>query len=96
MKNDFIYFKGPSREKIEAKLVNMSLKKQFDKAIDNNISWLAQRCIEKGIDPSVFNNFAIWCASYNEHIKIVKLLLNDKRVIDKLSKNELYFYKNLK
>jgi ankyrin repeat protein len=80
MNEDLIYFKGPSKEKLEARLVNMSLEDQFKKAIENNQVWLVQRCIDNGVDPSVGNNCAIQWASYYGYLEVVKIILNDKRV----------------
>jgi ankyrin repeat protein len=94
MKNDFIYFKGPSKEKILKATEDLSLDDKFRLAVLNNILWLVKECIKKGIDPGEFipyywketmerqnlNNWAIWAASELNHIEIVKLLLKDKRV----------------
>jgi len=49
---------------------------------------------DKRVDPSDDDNFAIKSASYNEHLEVVKLLLKDERVREKLTDEEIDFYKN--
>ena len=48
------------------------------------------------VDPSEDGNYAIRYASYNGHTDIVKLLLQDERVKDTLSKEEIEKYRNIK
>jgi hypothetical protein len=47
---DFEFFKPKSKERILESIENMSIEEKFDKAIENNIKWLAEDCIEKGLD----------------------------------------------
>jgi len=87
------YFKGPSIEVIKKRAALLPLSKRFLEAIDNNSLWLVKQCLEDGIDPSAGNNWAIrWAATSDGNIEIVKELLKDKRVRDKLTNEEKIKY----
>jgi hypothetical protein len=81
------YFKGPSREKIEKRLESLTLKEKFEVAMVNNIDWLVEDCLKQGINPSIFDNAAIWWASNEGKLEIVKLLLKDPIVDPTIGNN---------
>jgi hypothetical protein len=80
MIDDLIYFKPKSKEKILKALENDTLEQKFNKAIENNISWLVEMCIEEGIDPSKNNNWALRTSISNGSLETVKIILKDERV----------------
>jgi len=61
--------------------------------IDGKVKIVKQ--IKKMIDPSYSNNFPIRISAYIGKYKVTKILINDKRVIKKLSKEQFNFYKHL-
>jgi hypothetical protein len=102
---EFKYFKGPSREKIEKRLERLSLKQKFIEGIKNRLDWLVKDCIDKGIDPSTTlhpnasskDNWAIWQACFNNDIKTFNILINDERVNPSVEDNVcLWWANNLK
>jgi len=46
------------------------------------------------VDPSINDNDAIIYSSNTRNYKSVKILLNDKRVLNKLNKSQIKYYKN--
>jgi hypothetical protein len=76
---EFRYFKGPSREKILIALKGKTLKEKFRLAIQNNIIWLVEDCIDKGIDPTFSDNWPIRFAAHENNVELLKLLIKDKR-----------------
>jgi hypothetical protein len=80
MNDDFIYFKGPSEEKILKRLEGSSLTHKFYGAIKNNCPNIVEQCIKEGYDPSENDNQPIIEASGSGHLNVVKLLLKDPRV----------------
>ena len=54
-----------------------------------------KRLLDKGVDPSAYNNTAIRSASENGHLEIVKLLLTDKRVDPSDGSNYAIIYASL-
>jgi hypothetical protein len=47
---EFIYFKGPSKEKVLKNLEGKTLKEKFEIALENKIDWLIEDCLEKGVE----------------------------------------------
>jgi hypothetical protein len=45
MMEDFVYFKGKSKEKILKSIEGLSFKEKFKKAIDNKCDWLLEDCL---------------------------------------------------
>jgi len=77
---DTTYFKGPSRDRIEKFVVGLSLEEKFQVAIKNSCIWLVKQCLDDGVDPSDYDNWAIWMAAKCGHLEIVRFLLADSRV----------------
>jgi ankyrin repeat protein len=83
MKNDFIYFKGKSNEKILKALDKLSLEDKFLKALEYDLLWLVEKCIEDGFNPSknIKSIKPIEMAAHKGRSEIVELLLNRKDVV---------------
>jgi hypothetical protein len=84
---EFKYIKPKSIEQIKKALEGKSLKEKFVLSIENNIPWLLQDCIDKGIDTSQSDyknhrvkNWAIAASTFDNYTEIIKLLLKDKNV----------------
>ena len=96
--SEFRFMKGPSKEKILKTLEGKTLKYKFFIGVKHNLLWLVQYCINEGIDPSIgedrhpkYHNYndAISISYNNDYKDIFELLFNDKRVKDKLTKDEI-------
>ena len=76
------FLKPKSQENIEKSLQNSNLsnEQKFINGCKYGFIWLVQDILNKGVDPSIYNNIGILLACENGHIDIVKLLLQDKRV----------------
>jgi hypothetical protein len=96
MSEEFKYIKPKSRESILKSIVRLSLEKQFIIGIENNIPWLVQDCIDRGVDVNLsfylgefsnnkkYLNYAIRFATVYNFIEIVRILIKhkDTAVID--------------
>jgi len=76
------FLKPKSQENIEKSLQNSNLsnEQKFINGCKYGFIWLVQDILNKGVDPSIYNNIGILLACENGYIDIVKLLLQDKRV----------------
>ena len=83
-------------EEKEGKLISIyNLIKLYDKEnLNINLADEVKELIDKGIDPSDYDNYAIRYASINGHTEVVKLLLQDDRVKDSLTREEYLKYKS--
>lgn len=67
---------------------NLSDEDKLIKGCMYNIDWLVKDMINKGVNPSIDNNRPIYVASYLNNIDIIKILMNDKRVTNKMKQDE--------
>ncbi len=72
--------KPKSEEDILKSIDNLSSEELLKKSCQLGLLNGVKLALEKGVDPSIDNNFAIEYASKNGHLEIVKLLLQDERV----------------
>ncbi len=72
--------KPKSEEEILKSLDNLSLVELLKKSCQSGYVSGVKLALERGVDPSINDNFAIEYASKNGHLEIVKLLLQDERV----------------
>jgi len=75
--------------------MNMQITKQeqFELVYKNNLVLILPELLrDSRVDPSAQDNWAIIWASANEHTEIVRLLLADSRVRDKLSSEQITRY----
>ena len=92
--NDFGFIK-PDKERMMKSLSELSPLDMFYKSIKNNFVSGIKKSIERGVDPSHAANFAIDWTFQLKFYDIVKELLKDKRVLDKLSESEKLKYEQL-
>ena len=72
----------------------MKPRQKFIKSCEYGITWLVKEILENpNFDPSFSNNKSLWIAEKNRNFNIIELLLNDKRVRDKLSGREFFHIK---
>jgi hypothetical protein len=62
--NNFIYFKSPSKEKIEERLSKLSLEKRFELAVKNRNTDLIEQYISEGLDFSKINFSNMWVVDF--------------------------------
>jgi hypothetical protein len=82
---NLVFFKGPSRERIEKAIVGMPLEEKFMKAIENNILWLVKQCLDEEVDIKNINSYVIRYLCKKNHLKIVEILYNEPRIYNKLN-----------
>jgi hypothetical protein len=85
---EFTYFKGPSEEKIRKRLEGLSLEEKFKLALENNIPWLANDCLKKGLKLSDKYNNEIVLACIRGYLEILKILLKIKNLDPNIGNGE--------
>jgi len=88
------FFVGSSKERILKNLENLTLIEKFYASIKGNCIWLLKQCIGDGVDPSRPANLPLEWADSLGLDDVVKELLNDPRVYNKLNKKEKSYYEN--
>ena len=69
-------------------IYNLSDEDKLIKGCQYNIDWLVKDMINKGVNPSINNNRPLHVAKYFNNIDIIKILMNDKRVTNKMNLEE--------
>jgi hypothetical protein len=92
MKNNFIYFKGPSKDKILKNIKGKTLDEKFYIACKNRIYWLLEQCLKENYKPDIFednlhvkngDNHITYFLTYNNEIR--NLLVKYKKYHDKFN-----------
>jgi hypothetical protein len=89
---EFKYFKGKSHDKIIKDLEKLSPKEQLFQGVENGYLYVVENALKLGIDPSIYNNYAIRIASVSGFLDIVKLLMKDPRIDPSFDKNWAFRY----
>ena len=82
------YLKPKSEEDIKNALKKLTPNEKILRGCENNYMWLVKMGIDEGGDPSFDGNNCIWLTLMDgDYINIIKLLLDDDRVLTKAVKS---------
>jgi hypothetical protein len=84
-KNNFIYFRGPSKERILKNLEGKTTRQKIKVALNNDVYWLIEECCKN--EKYKLSSYAFTVAAFNGCLNILKELLKNKNLDPSYSDN---------
>lgn len=86
------YLKPKSVKDIEKSIKHLSNKDKFKNACKYHLTWLVERMVKNGFDPSFDNNLCLINCGVLKYDDIVDILMKNDKVIKQLYKSQLDTY----